>query len=139
MKLASQSVIPWIKLDRFGTPAMQWLLLAMLGLSLLDGVISGLFEVRHAAEPLWWDILALLSMIVMLLCWYHQDSNLRHFQRHKMLNIVILGAAIIGIPYYLIRSRPKGKKIIAIGWLLTYTGLFFLSSACGTRLAQLFA
>ena len=129
------SVIPKLNLGKFGPASIQWLLIALLVLSFADGLVSGFYEARHAISPLWWDAIALLSTVAIMLSWYHQDSNLRHYQRHIVLNIVILGAAVIGIPYYLIKSREKGKKLIAIGWLLAYTSLFFLISIGGEGIA----
>ena len=48
-----------------------------------------------------------------------------------MKKYLIIALAIIGIPTYLIRSRPPGKKLAAIGWLCLFIALFAIISTLG--------
>ncbi len=108
----------------------------MLSLSWLDGLITGSMEKQHLLLPAWWELTATITLMVLILSWYHKDSNTRQFRRTPWLTMAILGVAIFGIPYYLIRSRPAGKKWRALGGLTVFTGLFFSVSFIGEAMAR---
>ena len=113
---------------------MQWILIAMLGLSVISGAMTGYFEANHAIEPPWSEFASTLILIVLTLSWYHVDSNEHNYVRSIWLNMLILGLAIIGIPYYLINSRAKGKKLAALGWLTVFVCLFMSLNMVGELL-----
>ncbi|PRC91750.1 hypothetical protein [Solimicrobium silvestre] len=127
-------IFPSIKLEKFGSPLVQWILIFILSLAFASGAITGYFEARHALEPLWSDYATNILLIILTLSWYHVDSNDRRYDRNIWLNMLILGLAIIGIPFYLIRSRVQGKKLAAIGWLIVFTCLFTSLNLLGTAL-----
>ena len=127
-----------MKLTTFSTPTLRRLLIIMLGLSLADGIANGYATLNHGTVPAWWEVGATIAMALLGLSWYHLDSNFRQFQRSMGLNILIFGIALIGFPYYLIRSRPAGKKLASLGWLTAYCGLLLLTGWLGEQLMKWF-
>ena len=109
-------------------------LVAILILGFISGVISGYYEADKVPEPVWSEIGTTLLTLFLILTWYHIDSNEHQYKRNIWLNVVILGFAIFGIPYYLMRSRPPGKRLAALGRLSLFTLIFFGVSVLGEYL-----
>jgi hypothetical protein len=103
---------------------IQRLLCTMLVLSFISGMVSGYYDSIHVAGTTWFDIASTILLLFLMLTWYHIDSNEHGYKRSMWLNIFILGFALFGIPYYVFRSRARGKRFAAMGWLLIFTLLF---------------
>lgn len=51
--------------------------------------------------------------ILLIFAWYRLDSDQRGFRRSPGLNIGIIAVAIVGLPYYLFRSRGAKRGFMA--------------------------
>jgi len=96
----------------------------MLVLSFISGTVSGYYDSINVTETTWFDIASTILFLFLMLTWYHIDSNEHGYKRNMWLNVFIVGFGIFGIPYYIVRSRARGKKLAAMGWLLLFTLLF---------------
>jgi hypothetical protein len=110
-------------------------LITMLVAGFASGLVTGYFDANQSVTPGWFDIISTLFILFLLLTWYHIDSNAQGYRRHVWLNFLIVGFALIGVPYYLMRSRPEGKRLNAICWLVVFAMLFLSVSVGGEYLA----
>jgi len=51
--------------------------------------------------------------ILLIFAWYRLDADQRGFHRSIGLNVGVIGFAIVGLPYYLFRSRGAKRGFIA--------------------------
>jgi hypothetical protein len=109
-------------------------LASILILGFISGAISGYYEASKSLEPMWSDFTSTIIILFLILTWYHIDSNAHEYKRSIWLNILIIGFALIGVPYYLIRSRAPGKRFHAIALLLSFAFLFIGVSMVGEYL-----
>jgi hypothetical protein len=114
-------------------------LVLILILFMFDAASDAYLGVRKVPVPLWWDAFSIISLIMLILTWYHFDSSTRGYVRSKWLNAGVLFAAVIAIPYYLIRSRQDGKKIMALVRLLGFAMLSLISMIIGAFAGALIA
>jgi hypothetical protein len=114
-------------------------LVLILILFMFDAASDAYFGVRKVPVPLWWDAVSIISLIMLILTWYHFDSSTRGYARSKWLNAGVIFAAVIAIPYYLIRSREDGKKIKALVRLLGFAMLSLISMVIGAFAGALIA
>ena len=112
------------------------LLLTMLVLSFISGMVSGYYDAINVTNTTWFDVASTLLFLFLMLTWYHIDSNEQGYKRNSWLNVFIVGCAIFAIPYYLLRSRARGKKLAAMGWLLVFTLLFLGVNFAGEYLTS---
>ena len=110
------------------------LLAAILILGFISGAISGYYEATKSLEPMWSDFTSTIIILFLILSWYHIDSNAHQYKRSIWLNILIIGFALIGVPYYLIRSRAPGMRFHAIVRLLSFALMFIGVSVVGEYL-----
>jgi len=75
-----------------------------------------------------WIVLSTVLFSFLIFCWYRLDSDARLYRRTVLLNIGIVMAAIVAVPYYLVRSRPAGQRGAA---LLRLVGFWLLMIAAG--------
>lgn len=108
-------------------------------LFMLDAASDAYFGVRKVPVPLWWDAVSIISLIMLILTWYHFDSSAQGYPRSKWLNACVLFVAVIAIPYYLIRSREDGKKIKALVRLFGFVMLSLISMVIGAFAGALIA
>ena len=66
---------------------------------------------------------SIISVSVLIFGWVHFDAKERQYQKSKWLNVGVLALALIFVPVYLFRSRPKGQKLRALaGYVLALLG-----------------
>jgi hypothetical protein len=75
-----------------------------------------------------WIVLSTALFSFLIFSWYRLDSDARLYRRTVLLNIGIVMAAIVAVPYYLVRSRPAGQRGAA---LLRLAGFWLLMIAAG--------
>jgi hypothetical protein len=109
-------------------------LAAILISGFVSGLITGYFDQGQNAAPGWFDLISTVFILFLILTWYHIDSNAQQYRRNIWLNFLIVGFALVGVPYYLMRSRPEGKRLNAICWLVVFTMLFLGVSVTGEYL-----
>lgn len=81
------------------------------------------------------QLLALLTGLFSIYAWYYFDSEIVNYQRSKWLDFTIIAIALIGIPYYLFKSRGIKNGFICVliasvfcvlSWLVSETFLYLL-------------
>jgi hypothetical protein len=69
---------------------------------------------------------------LLIFAWYRLDSDQRGYRRSIGLNIGVIAIALIGLPYYLFRSRGAKRGLIATGVaLVVYVASVALTYAGG--------
>lgn len=76
-------------------------------------------------------LLTLLSNFVAF-AWYCRDSDATGYQRSLGLNIAIILLGPFGVAFYLVRSRPSGRRLRAVMRLLGFVCLMVGASVLGT-------
>ena len=76
-------------------------------------------------------LLALLSNFFAFL-WYCRNSDALGYRRTLLLNIFVILLGPLTIVYYLVRSRPKGRRLRAVLRLLGFICLLIGASVLGT-------
>lgn len=113
----------------------QRILIAILLVMLLAGGLDATYGARGAPLPL--ALTAPLTLAISFLCfvWYRRDSDTMGYARSPWLNACVILLVFIGIPYYLLRSRPQGRKLVALAKCLGFGVLMVLADAVGMVLS----
>jgi len=97
--------------------AKAWVVLCILALSFIAGAAGQYFYPFMNFPPT--DIWMILFFAILLFLWYRIDSEQRSYKRSPWLSSCILGIPILGLPYYLFRSRGfKGGLVACVVMLL---------------------
>ena len=64
--------------------------------------------------------------------WYCRDSDAVAYRRTLGLNICVIALGPFAVSYYLLRSRPRGRRLRMILRLLGFIVLLVAASALGT-------
>jgi hypothetical protein len=107
----------------------QWTLLALLVAIMVSSTVDAYLQAHHIWVPGWWHVSSTLVLSLLIFGWYYFDSEVRSYPRSMLLNIAVVGVAIVAVPYYVVRSREKGKKLIAIFKLLGFCTLSVVFAA----------
>lgn len=98
----------------------------------LAGLVDAL-EQAHGREAQWWSVVSTLVFSFLCFYWYRLDSDRRAYRRTRWLNVGVVMLAIVAVPYYLARSRPRGQKMRAFlrlgGFVLLLGGAGVLGAA----------
>lgn len=113
-------------------------LLALALTNSLGGAIAQYFYQRHVQPPAALTATSVLTCALLIFIWYRFDSEQQSYKRTYLLNIGVVGMALIALPYYFFRSRgAKGGFIALLLCILFLIGMFLLSWA--TRYLVFFA
>ncbi len=104
--------------------------LILLGIALLSGM-STYLETHGMREPQWSVITTSLAFSLLIFWWYWTDSTLRAYRRSPLLNVAVIAVAFVAIPYYLIRSRPRGQRLRAVASMLGFVALLVVALFIG--------
>lgn len=107
------------------------LLGAILLLMALDGAVEGSYVRAYMVPPLAWTVPLSLSFSFLCFAWYRADSDAHGFRRSLWQNVGVLALAPVGVPVYLLRSRPAGARARALWRLAGFAVLMLLSTAAG--------
>jgi hypothetical protein len=99
----------------------QIALSTLIGASLALGVVDAAMQLQSSSGL---TLLGSLAMLIIGFRWLTLDSAELDIRRPIWLNIGIVMAAAIFVPYYLYKTRPAGKRLPAIA------GFFALVLAC---------
>jgi len=69
--------------------------------------------------------------------WVYVDSTQRGYSRPRWLDLGVLALALIFVPVYLVKSRPRGQRARALGRFLLAAGGFVLSALVGGLISAL--
>jgi peptidoglycan/LPS O-acetylase OafA/YrhL len=107
------------------------ILIAMLLLMVLDGFIDASYAADGLDQPAAWSIPLTLCFSFLTFLWYRHDSDRVGYARSRWLNIAIILASPVSVPYYLLRSRPAGQKLRALLKCAGFALLMVLCAAIG--------
>lgn len=63
--------------------------------------------------------------------WYCRDSDMRSYSRSMWRNIGFIFVGLLFIPWYLVRTRSRGKRLFALLKLAAFTVLIFIAILLG--------
>ncbi len=108
----------------------------LLIVTLLDAMIDPGAASDAAASP--WILLSLgLALLSNFLgfYWYRLDSEERRYRRSRWMSSAIVTAMPFAMPYYLVRSRPKGRKLRSLSRFVAYLLLMLGAAIAGAAIA----
>ncbi|MGH8853430.1 MAG: hypothetical protein ACREWI_04025 [Telluria sp.] len=109
-------------------------LLALLALMFACGMADALYAASHMQMPAWWMILSAFLLNFLPFYWYRLDSEARRFPRARWMSSAIVAISPLGIPLYLLRSRPPGRRLQALARMSGFM-LLMLGAAAGGMFA----
>lgn len=111
------------------------ILIAILAVMVLDGALDATYAANGLSQPLEWSVPITLCISFLGFLWYRIDSDERDYRRSAGLNIAMIFLAYVAMPYYLLRSRPRGQKLRALAKCLGFAVLMVLFAALGMLLS----
>jgi hypothetical protein len=105
----------------------------------LSALLAGLFDpvVNAARGSLAWFSMALsLFCATLVFTWYYLDTDERAYRRTPLLNMMVVAAGVVAIPYYLFRSRGARRGLRAIGFFLLALLSWFVLAAAGLGVGE---
>lgn len=108
----------------------QILILLLLYIAVLSGMASFL-DARRIAEPQWSVMVTSMAGSLLVFWWYWADSVSRSYRRSPLLNVAIIAVGFLAVPYYLLRSREKGQRLVAVAKLLGFAVLMVAAMMIG--------
>jgi hypothetical protein len=87
------------------------ILWALLALMFACGMSDALYAASHVHMPVWWMLLSAFLLSFLPYYWYRLDSEARLYRRPRWMSTAVVAMAPIGIPLYLLRSRPQGGRL----------------------------
>lgn len=107
------------------------ILILMLLVMVADGYSDATYASRGLQQPVEWTLPLTLFFSFLTFLWYRRDSDDVGYARSRGLNIAIILASPISVPYYLVRSRPQGRKLMAVARCAGFALLMVLGEAIG--------
>jgi len=89
-------------------------LIFLFSLMALYGAIAGYFASVDANSPKPIEFLFTACSAVLIYVWYYFDAAEQRYKRSVLLGGSVVAFSLLAIPYYLIKSRPAGKKMKAL-------------------------
>jgi len=111
-------------------------LLNFLCLIAASTAIDTFFAMSLHPLPQWWKISSTVILSATIFAWYYHDAAELGFVRSRGLNISVAAVAIVGIPYYLFRSRA-GRRIKVFLKLFGFALLTLAAASVGSLAAWL--
>jgi purine-cytosine permease-like protein len=111
------------------------ILLALLPLMMLDGALDATYDALGHQTPIGWTLAVSITFSFLCFAWYRYDSDERHYARSRWLNTGMLVLIVFALPYYLVRSRPRGARLRAILKCVGFALLLLLATAAGMLLS----
>jgi hypothetical protein len=108
----------------------QILVLLLLYIAALSGLASFL-DMRRITEPQWSVVLTSLVGSLLVFWWYWADSTSRSYRRSPLLNVAVVAVGFLAVPYYLARSRQRGRRLFAIAKLFGFGLLMVVAMVIG--------
>jgi len=89
----------------------QIALITLIGVSLALGIVDAALKLDNSSGL---TVIASIAMLVIGFRWLQLDSAQLDIRRPMWLNVGIVMAAAIFVPYYLYKTRPAGRRLPAI-------------------------
>lgn len=104
--------------------------------ALLAGLLDPLLATA-GGELAWFNMLLSLGCAILVFTWYYFDSDQHAYRRTPLLNMMVVAAGIVAIPYYLLRSRGAVPGLRACGLFLLALLSWFVLAAAGLGIGEL--
>jgi hypothetical protein len=104
---------------------------ALLALMFASGLADALYGASHVHMPVWWMFLSAFLMNFLPYYWYRLDSEARLFPRSRWMSSAVVGISPLGIPLYLLRSRPQGSRLASLARMSGFLLLMLGASTAG--------
>jgi hypothetical protein len=114
----------------------QIALSTLIGASLVLGVIDAAMQLQSSSGL---TLLGSLAMLVIGFRWLTLDSAELDIRRPMWLNVGIVMAAIVFVPYYLYKTRPAGHRLPAIASFFAIVLACAITSAIGAAAMMYFS
>ena len=111
-------------------------LLAIWAVAFATGLLDGLYGGHTAAAGV---LLIGPGMLQAMLAffWVHYDAAERGLWPSRLLKLAVAGLALLAVPWYLLRTRPPGARLKALGGFVLVGLAYLLSSSAGVFCASL--
>ncbi|MEW6021826.1 MAG: hypothetical protein AB1807_06770 [Pseudomonadota bacterium] len=126
-------------LDSDYDPVMtpRGVLIALLVLMFVSTLVEMGADLRARGEPVLWSLLTGLLSSFLSFYWFRVDRELRGWPQSRWLSTAIVTVTPLAVPYYLARSRPKGRKLRGVAGFVGFVFLMLVASILGGMLALL--
>ena len=114
----------------------QIALTTLIGASLVLGIVDAALQLQSSSGL---TFVGSLAMLIIGFRWLTLDSAELDIRRPMWLNIGIVMAAIIFVPYYLYKTRPAGRRLPAIASFFAIVLACALTSAIGAAAMMYFS
>ena len=114
----------------------QAALVALLGASVVLGIVEvalGL-PMQNSPDRLLFTFVGNLALLVLGFRWLQLDARELDIRRPLWLNIGIILLAAVFVPYYLFKTRPPERRLVAIAAFFGVVVACMLASAFGAML-----
>lgn len=107
-------------------------LIALLTTFAAFGFLLSFLDARGIAEPRSMQLGSTFVLSALTFAWFWLDSECRSYKRSPFLSIAIVALGAFAVPYYLLRSRPKGERLKAIGGFAGFVLLLVVTLVAGS-------
>lgn len=114
----------------------QIALTTLIGASLVLGIVDSALQLQSSSGL---TFVGSLAMLIIGFRWLTLDSAELDIRRPMWLNIGIVMAAIIFVPYYLYKTRPAGHRLPAIASFFAIVLACAMTSAIGAAAMMYFS
>ena len=114
----------------------QIALTTLIGASLVLGIVDAALQLQSSSGL---TFVGSLAMLIIGFRWLTLDSAELDIRRPMWLNIGIVMAAIIFVPYYLYKTRPAGRRLPAIASFFAIVLACAMTSAIGAAAMMYFS
>ena len=114
----------------------QIALTTLIGASLVLGIVDAALQLQSSSGL---TFVGSLAMLIIGFRWLTLDSAELDIRRPMWLNIAIVMAAIIFVPYYLYKTRPAGRRLPAIASFFAIVLACAMTSAIGAAAMMYFS
>lgn len=111
------------------------LILLLVYMAALSGMASYL-DAHHIAEPAWSVMVTSIAGSLLVFWWYWADSTSISYRRSPLLNIAMVAAGFLAAPFYLLRSRKEGQRLLALAKLIGFVLLMVVATVIGAFAAR---
>ncbi len=109
----------------------------MLATGFFVGVMVTHYARHRLQVPPPLTFLSIAIPVALTYLWYYYDAIEYSYVRSRALNMGIILLAVAFVPYYLARSRPRGRRLKAIWWMLGFASCYFIVELLGALFARL--